>query len=60
MSGERDGGGAAEEQWSDPVPNAPIVGVHLLGESRVAAAPEAFLLLAFSCSLICVHHSYRG
>ena len=61
MLGERDGGGAVEEQWSDPVPDAPVVGVHLSGESRAATAPEASLLLTFSiCFPICVCRSYRG
>ena len=59
MAGERDGGGAAEEWWSVPVPDAPVMGVHLSGESRAAMAPEASLLLAFSCSLICIRRSCR-
>ena len=41
-----------EEQRSVPVPDAPIAGVYISGESRVVAASEAFLLLVFSCSLI--------
>ena len=47
MSGERDGGGAVEEQWPDPVLDAPVAGVHLSGKLCVAAAFEAFLLLTF-------------
>ena len=60
MSGERYGGGAAEEQWSIPISDAPVTGVHLSSESHAAAALEASLLLAFSCSLVCVCRSYRG
>ena len=37
MSGERDGGGAAMEQWSDPIPDVLIAGVHLSSESHAAA-----------------------
>ena len=39
--------GAAEEQWSVPVPDAPIAGLYFSSELRIAAAPEAFLLLTF-------------
>ena len=60
MAGEGDGGGVAEERWSDTNLDAPIVGVPLSGKSRAAAAPEASLLLTFSCSLICVRRSCRG
>ena len=60
MSSEGDGGGAAEDRWSDPVCDAPIAGVPFFGKSRVAAAPEAFSFLVFSCSLICVCHPRRG
>ena len=52
MSSERDGGGAAEEQWSDPIPDAPVVGLYFSGELRIAAAPEAFLLLMFQSNLL--------
>ena len=40
--------------------DAPIAGVPLSGKSHAAVAPEASLLLAFYCSLICVRCSCRG
>ena len=60
MSGEGDGGGAAEERWSDPYRDAPIVGVPLPGKSRAAAALEASSFLTVFHSLTCVCHSNRG
>ena len=60
MSGEGDGGGAAEERWFVLVPDAPVAGVHNSGNSRVAAASEAFLLLTVLCSLTYIRHSNRG
>jgi len=60
MAGEGDGGGVAEERWSDPYRDAPVAGVPLAGKSRAAAAPEASSFLTVFRSLTCVHCSNRG